>query len=94
MKSNDSKFMLLKDITSLHFMAVDLNLFLNTHPVDSEALSKYNSVIMELTMLKQDYSMRYGMLSPASCSPCPWNWISEPWPWEYDANFKLCMEEK
>lgn len=94
MKESDGKFTLLKQITSLHFMAVDMNLYLDTHPSDNEALSKYNSVVMELSMLKQEYSMHYGMLSPSSCSPYPWNWICEPWPWEYDANFKLCMEEK
>jgi spore coat protein JB len=94
MKSTENKFTLLKEISSLHFMAVDLNLFLDTHPLDTEALAKYNSVIMQLTMLKQDYTMHYGMLSPASCSPYPFNWISEPWPWEYDANYKLCVEER
>ena len=33
---------LLKQIIATEFMKQDLHLFLNTHPMDKEALAKYN----------------------------------------------------
>ena len=91
MDNNDmNKMELLKQITAANFMIVDLHLYLNTHPTDREALVKYNSYVMQLHQLKQTYERFYGMLSQhGSCSPYPWQWINQPWPWEPEANFKL-----
>jgi spore coat protein JB len=85
-----NKFELLKQITALDFMIIDLHLYLNTHPADRDALAKYNSFIVQSNTLKQNYERLYGLITErASCSPYPWQWINEPWPWEYEANFKL-----
>lgn len=90
MKERMSKFELLKEITVVNFMVEDLSLYLNTHPSDREALIKYNAFIKEGTMLKEEYEKCYGMIGEHdSYSPYPWQWIKEPWPWEYEANFKL-----
>lgn len=80
---------LLKNITVLDFMMIDLHLYLNTHPNDRNALSNYNSLAVKANMLKQNYEQWFGPLTHGSCSSYPWQWINEPWPWEYDANFKL-----
>jgi spore coat protein JB len=86
---------LLAQITAVDFLIIDLNLYLNTHPMDSEAVKKYNALVTKCQGLKQTYERHFGMLtSTSSHSPFPWQWISEPWPWEYDANFKLSREEK
>ena len=37
---------LLSSLTQLDFMAVDLGLYLNTHPDDIEAIDAYNQVIV------------------------------------------------
>ncbi len=37
---------LLSSLTQLDFMAVDLGLYLNTHPDDTEAIDAYNQVIV------------------------------------------------
>jgi len=88
-----NKMELLKLIVASEFMKDDLALFLNTHPMDQEALSKYNFYVMESKGLKESYEMNYGMLSEHnSLSPYPWQWINNPWPWEYDANFNLDKE--
>lgn len=90
MTSDMNKFELLKQITALDLVSIDLHLYLNTHPMDHEALMKYNSLVMQSQMLKQNYEKYFGMLSAhGTCSPYPWQWINEPWPWEYEANFKL-----
>ena len=85
---NDKKE-LLKQITAVDFMVIDLHLYLNTHPNDRNALSKYNSFAVEANRLKQNYERCFGPLSYGACSEYPWQWISEPWPWEYEANFRL-----
>jgi spore coat protein JB len=89
-----NKMELLKEIVTTEFMKEDLALYLNTHPMDKEALSKYNFYVMESKGLKECYEMNYGMLSQHdSMSPYPWQWINDPWPWESDANFKLERED-
>jgi spore coat protein JB len=88
------KMELLKQITAANFMVEDLHLYLNTHPADREALVKYNTFVMQSHSLKQEYERLYGMLHEHHASPYPWQWINEPWPWEYEANFKLEGEEK
>ena len=86
----NNKMELLKQIVASQFMQVDLGLFLNTHPMDKEALAKYNFYVMESKKLKECYQMSYGMLCQRdTLSPYPWQWINEPWPWEEDANFNI-----
>lgn len=90
MKNNMSKYELLKEITALDFVMIDLQLYLNTHPMDQAALERYNAIVPQLDTLKKNYESCYGMLCVGnSFSPYPWQWISEPWPWEYEANFRL-----
>lgn len=81
---------LLKQITAVDFMIEDLHLYLNTHPEDQNAIVKYNTFVMQSQALKQQYQNFFGMLSEHnSFSHSPWQWINEPWPWKYEANFKL-----
>lgn len=90
-----NKMELLKQITALNFVIEDLSLYLNTHPMDGEALTKYNCCVTQAEALKKEYEKCYGMISEhSSKSPYPWQWICEPWPWEYEANFNLCGEER
>ena len=85
-----SKMELLKQVVASEFMKEDLALFLNTHPMDQEALAKYNFYVIESKGLKECYEMNYGMLSEhGSLSPYPWQWINDPWPWENEANFEF-----
>lgn len=78
-----------KEISAVHVMLVELRLYLNTHPSDQEALAKYNTFVKQLKHLVDEYNQNYGMISAHSMSAYPWQWINEPWPWEYEANFRL-----
>jgi len=90
-----NKMQLLEQITATEFIKEDLALFLNTHPMDQEVLKKYNYYVMESKKLKEYYEMNFGMLSEHdSLSPYPWKWINNPWPWEYEANFKFQKGDK
>lgn len=85
---------LLNKLMALDFAAVDLQLYLDTHPHDRNALAKYNSTVCQAQRLRQAYENMYGPLfSFRSASRYPWQWINEPWPWQYQFNFRIAGEE-
>ncbi|MCR4419782.1 MAG: spore coat protein CotJB [Clostridia bacterium] len=75
---------LLRKIMALEFSALELNLYLDTHPNDDRALADFNQVAHELAGLKQEYEHRYGPLFNYGWGPSHdcWRWPDEPWPWE------------
>ena len=82
---------LLNRLTMLDFMAVDMQLFLDTHPDDTNAIAKYNSIIREADNLRAQYEKSVGPLfSFRSYSPTEnFQWVDNPWPWENKFNFSL-----
>ena len=81
---------LLKHITVLDFMAVDLQLFLNTHPDNTEALRIYNEIVACGQKAHERYEAEYGPLVTFRSKGWPdWAWKNEPWPWQEDFNFCL-----
>ncbi|GAW93105.1 hypothetical protein Teth39_0700 [Calderihabitans maritimus] len=77
---------MLRVIQELEFVAVDLSLYLDTHPEDNRALEHYNRVTEQLNLRKREYEQIFGPLAVYGFSPSqyPWRWIEEPWPWEID----------
>lgn len=77
---------LLLKIMELEFTAVDLNLFLDTHPQDERALSDLRATTQQLVNAKMEYESNYGPLLDFGLgmagSGRTWQWINEPWPWE------------
>jgi spore coat protein JB len=81
---------LLRQLTALDFVAVDLNLYLDTHPYDAQAINTLNQVVTSANQLRSEYERLYGPLySFRSTSSCPWQWYVDPWPWEACFNFEL-----
>ncbi|WP_227766101.1 spore coat protein CotJB [Zhaonella formicivorans] len=76
---------MLRRIQELEFVAIELTLYLDTHPGEREPLVEYNRVTQELNALKRTYENRYGPLTVYGYSPSqyPWRWIEDPWPWEF-----------
>ena len=86
---------MLKKLTALDFYIIDLHLYLNTHPNDKDAIMKYNAVVKEATAMRQEYQEQFGMLMAGTTpSKVPWQWIDNPWPWQYKFNFDLAGEDK
>lgn len=81
---NDGRKNLLQQIQAAEFAALELNLFLDTHPDNEQALNDYNRYADWLKALKQQYEARYGPLLNfgQEASPHAWHWVDEPWPWE------------
>lgn len=86
---------MLKRLTVLDFLAVDLQLYLDSHPDDENAITKYNSVVDEADGLREQYENLYGPLfSFRSFSKRDeFNWIDCPWTWENSFNFEIGGDE-
>ena len=81
MKESTAKYYeLLHEIQQVDFALVELNLYLNTHPMDQQAIMQFNELVQRSQMLKKNFeSMRnFG----ESFSPTPWSWSNTPWPWQ------------
>lgn len=74
-----------KRLSELQFAQVDLNLFLDTHPNDEEALKMFKKISKTIESLKYDYNRKYGPLKASDSSETkPFEWASSQykWPWE------------
>jgi len=85
---------LLKQLTILDFMALDLQLYLNTHPTCQDALNMYNDCIKNANTARTTYEQRYGPLTAfrsdgQADADTGWKWADEPWPWQAEYNFQF-----
>ena len=81
----EERMNLLKRIQELEFIGVELNLYLDTHPDDIQALQHFNRVTDELEELKKQYEQICGPLLSYGFGKNPgntWLWAQTPWPWE------------
>ena len=81
--ANTQQAMLL-ELQQLSFSLVDLNLFLDTHPENQQAINDYNSLFQQYWNTKSNYELQYGPMNNFGHCPAsyPWSWIQNPWPWE------------
>ncbi len=75
---------LMDKINQYSFAMNEANLFLDTHPFDTEALhffQKHRELRVEAV---KEYAKYYAPLAIdyAVCDKTPWSWVNEPWPWE------------
>ena len=75
---------LMDKINLYSFAMNEANLFLDTHPYDTEALAyfqKYRDLRVEAV---KEYAKHYAPLAIdyAVCDKTPFSWVNEPWPWE------------
>ena len=74
--------MLLKKISTYQFAALDLQLFLDTHPGDSKMIEKMEEYRNAARPLIKEYEEKFGPLTKSTTSSNNWLWIKSPWPWE------------
>ena len=73
----------LSELQVLAFAIQELALYLDTHRDDAEALDlyrKYQKLYHEGMM---QYSESCGPRNHRTPSDGPYNWLNDPWPWEY-----------
>ncbi len=75
---------LLEEIGKVDFAMKDLNLYLDTHPQDVQAIESFRYYDGVKKQLMKEYAEKYGPLA-LSCVPADareWSWSLQPSPWE------------
>lgn len=81
----EKQMAMLKRLQEMGFVAIELNLYLDTHPSDLDALNDYNCAVEIVRRLMAEYEESYGPLMPFGMQKSKghhWQWIEGPWPWE------------
>lgn len=81
---------LLEQLAAADMMALDIGLYLNTHPQDVNALHIHRQSTQTAKALRDQYEQQYGPLrSSTTTGSHHWQWIKDPWPWQIEANYHL-----
>ncbi|MFV0313615.1 MAG: spore coat protein CotJB [Anaerotignum sp.] len=83
-------------LMELDFISLDLGLFLNTHPDNTNAINVYNEVITAADTLRMKYEQNHGPLCSFrsyATDTSQWQWDNNPWPWQKSANVSLAGKE-
>ena len=83
-KMPEEFYSLLEELQAIDFVLVDLNLYLDTHPDDHEAIQQFNEYAKKSMTLKTAFEQKFGPLMHfgMSYSNYPFNWVDTPWPWQ------------
>ena len=74
---------LMDKINQYSFAMNEANLFLDTHPDCTEALSYYKKHLEMRKKAAEEYAEKFGMLRHEDYSgQNTWQWTEGPWPWE------------
>lgn len=73
---------LLKKISTYQFAAHDLQLYLDTHPNDSDTIEKMNRFKAQVKPMVEEFEEKFGPLTKRVENGNNWNWIKAPWPWD------------
>lgn len=82
---NEHFYHLLEELQRADFVLVELQLYLDTHPGDAQAIQQFNQFVQYRTQLAQRYEAEYGPLMQfghSGYSKHPWQWVETPWPWQ------------
>ena len=85
MVNNDPKDTPVAELMAMHFVLVELNQYLDTHPEDREALEVFKKYAGQYRDRKASYEENYGPLCITEAGGTEkFNWIDGPWPWDYE----------
>ncbi len=75
---------LLQEISKVDFVLKELNLYLDTHPYDQQAMERFGQFNALKNKLVKDYTEKYGplVLSIVDMDSREWKWATQDWPWE------------
>ena len=73
----------LRKLMAADFAAFELQLSLDTHPDDADAMSKYTEAVKKAKIARTEFENNYGAVTaPGAAGKLPWQWISSPWSWQ------------
>lgn len=74
---------LLRRISQIQFVCVELNLYIDTHPDDADALSDYYNYSVMLNELIASYERQFGpLLGFGHSATTAGSWPCSEWPFE------------
>ncbi len=78
-------YTLQEEIQAFDFVIVELNLYLDTHPNDYDAIQQFNENTEKSMKLKVNFEQKFGPLMNfgRSYSDYPFMWVDTPWPWQF-----------
>lgn len=76
----------LTELQTMAFAIQELALYLDTHREDKEALEMYRAYQKIYKEGKMKYEKENGPLNHMSVAGDSYQWLDDPWPWEYCAN--------
>lgn len=76
----------LTELQALSFAIQELALYLDTHRDDAEALELYRSYQKLYNDGRNKYQKMFGPLNHGFPSEGSYQWLDDPWPWEYAKN--------
>lgn len=84
MSKRDTRYdQLLRQLQAMDFVLIELNLYLDTHPDDVDAIRQFNQQVQERWQIAREFENHYGPLTSIhSYSRYPWQWKDTPWPWQ------------
>lgn len=70
-------------LMALEFAVVELGMYLDTHPDDTEAVALFRDYAQQAAEARAAYEAKHGplRLGAAGTGSC-WDWICDPWPWD------------
>lgn len=76
----------LTQIQALGFAIQELALYLDTHREDQEALETYRDYQKMYHHCMEEYAKDHGGMNHLMPTQGAYQWLDDPWPWEYAAN--------
>lgn len=78
----------LVELQALEFVVLELGIYLDTHPEDTEALHFCSSSMRPWKRpLRPPYESKFGPLMKSSAASGErYNWLQDPWPWNFQQN--------
>ena len=73
-------------LQTLAFAIQELALYLDTHRDDTEALELYRAFQKMYAEQREEYEKKCGPLTHQSVQEGKYQWLNDPWPWEYAKN--------
>ena len=84
MMQNSDQARMFHRIDVISFICIEMQLYLDTHPYEEDAIAYFNRNMQRLNQLKREYSRMYTplTLAYADTDSQKWKWVLDPMPWE------------
>ncbi len=72
---------LMQQLAAADFFAIDMKLYLDTHPDDVKALEIYREAVKQAKACKKAFEAScYPLCAESAGEGCTWNWLNGLWP--------------